>query len=100
VGSPAARTLEFYDVRTHEGLHTISGLTPQPHEISWDRNRRRAYITHTYRAGGYRTPNPKGHEISVVDVDRMEVADIISTTPYFAPHGIAVEHLPALSIPA
>jgi DNA-binding beta-propeller fold protein YncE len=91
VGSPTSRSLERYDATTHARLATIPDLIAQPHEIAWDPIRRRAYVTHTYRAGAYGGANPKAHEITAIDVDDMTIIGVIDTAPYYAPHDVAVD---------
>jgi DNA-binding beta-propeller fold protein YncE len=90
VCSPTSRTIEFFDVTTGRTRKVIRDVTAQPHEAGWDPARRRAYVTHPYRAGAYES-SPKGHEISIVDVDNFEVVAVIDIAPYFAPHDIAVD---------
>jgi DNA-binding beta-propeller fold protein YncE len=88
--SPTARSVEFFDAHGHGRVDGITGLIAQPHEIGWDPVARMAYLTHTYRDGAYGGPHPKGHEISVIDVDRRKLVRVIDTAPYYAPHDIAV----------
>jgi DNA-binding beta-propeller fold protein YncE len=90
VCSPTSRTIEFFDPATGSTRKVISNVIAQPHEAGWDRTRRRAYVTHPYRAGAYAS-FPKGHEISVIDVDNFEIIAVIDIAPYFAPHDIAVD---------
>jgi DNA-binding beta-propeller fold protein YncE len=90
VCSPTSRTIEFFDVATGSTRKVIPDVIAQPHEVDWDRNRRRAYVTHPYRAGAYASI-PKGHEISIVDVDNFEIVAVIDIAPFFAPHDIAVD---------
>lgn len=54
----------------------------------FDAGRRLIYTTHTYRKGGYGEPQEKGHELSVIDVDRQQITDVIDIAPYFAPHDV------------
>jgi DNA-binding beta-propeller fold protein YncE len=90
VCSPTSRTIEFFDVATGSSRKVISNVIAQPHEVAWDPARRRAYVTHPYRAGAYAS-FPKGHEISIIGVDHFEVVSVIDIAPYFAPHDIAVD---------
>ena len=90
VCSPTSRTIEFFDVATGSTRKVIPDVIAQPHEVDWDRNRRRAYVTHPYRAGAYASI-PKGHEISIVDVDNFEILAVIDIAPFFAPHDICVD---------
>jgi DNA-binding beta-propeller fold protein YncE len=90
VCSPTSRTIEFFDVATGRTRKVIRDVIAQPHEADWDRTRRRAYVTHPYRAGAYESI-PKGHEISIIDVDDFEIVGVIDIMPFFAPHDIAVD---------
>jgi DNA-binding beta-propeller fold protein YncE len=90
VCSPTSRTIEFFDVTRGSTRHVIPDVIAQPHEVEWDQTRRRAYVTHPYRAGAYAS-FPKGHEISIIDVDKFEIVAVIDIAPYFAPHDIAVD---------
>jgi DNA-binding beta-propeller fold protein YncE len=44
-------------------------------------------MTSTYRSGVYGSTD-RSHEITVIDVDRREVADVIDISPFVAPHDI------------
>jgi DNA-binding beta-propeller fold protein YncE len=90
VCSPTSRTIEFFDLATGTTRNVIPDVIAQPHEVDWDRTRRRAYVTHPYRAGAYAS-FPKGHEISIIDVDDFKIIAVIDIAPYFAPHDIAVD---------
>lgn len=96
VSSSTAKNLDFFDLDTGHKLDTITDLIAEPHEVAYDEGRRRAYIAHTYREGVYDQAVPKGHEISVVDVDAHAVAAVIDTAPYYAPHDI--EYDPQLDL--
>jgi DNA-binding beta-propeller fold protein YncE len=87
VGSSPYRVLDFFNAGTGDKLGRISDMVAEPHEIATDEARRRMYVTHTYRSGGYKVGAP-GHEISVVDVDARSVVDVIDISPYIAPHDI------------
>ncbi|WP_236792126.1 YncE family protein [Amycolatopsis sp. GM8] len=96
VSSSTAKNLDFFDLRTGEKLDTITDLIAEPHEMAYDARRRRAYIAHTYREGVYDQDVPKGHEITVVDVDTHRVEKVIDAAPYYAPHD--VEYDPELDL--
>jgi YVTN family beta-propeller protein len=88
VASQMGQKLDFFDVPSLERLTSIDDLIAQPHEMAYDPARRLAYLTHTYREGAYGEGKPKGHELSVIDVDRREVVDVIDIAPYGGPHDI------------
>jgi DNA-binding beta-propeller fold protein YncE len=88
VASQFGQKLDFFDAVTLEKLQTIEGLIAQPHEIAWDPNRRLAYLTHTYRAGGYGEDKGAAHELSVIDPDARAIVDVIDIAPYQGPHDI------------
>lgn len=88
VASQFGQKLDFFDPRSLEKLATVEDLIAQPHEIVWDPRRRLAYMTHTYRAGGYGEDQPKGHELSVIDPDSRAVVDTIDIAPFVAPHDV------------
>lgn len=88
VASQFAQKLDFFDADSLEKIATIEDLIAQPHEIAFDARRRRAYICHTYRSGGYGEGRPKGHEISVVDVDAHRITATIDILPYEAAHDV------------
>lgn len=83
--------LDLFDVTTLEKLATIDDLIAQPHEITWDPGRRRAYLAHTYRAGAYGEGTEKAHELSVVDPDRRVIEAVIDISPYMGPHDVEFE---------
>jgi DNA-binding beta-propeller fold protein YncE len=53
-----------------------------------DERRRVAYISHTYRTGGYIKHGEQAHEISVIDVNSRSIADVIDLAPFAGPHDI------------
>ncbi len=81
-------TVDFFDVASGEKLGRVDGLTAEPHELTWDRGRRRAYLSHTYRSGFYNGAGEKGHEISAIDVDAMVLLSVYDVAPYISPHGV------------
>lgn len=88
VASQMGQKLDFFDVPSLDLLASIDDLIAQPHEMAYDPARRLAYLTHTYREGAYGENKPKGHELSVIDVDRREVVDVIDISPYGGPHDV------------
>ncbi|MFC5947557.1 YncE family protein [Pseudonocardia lutea] len=96
VSSSTAKNLDFFDLSTGQKIATLTDLIAEPHEMVFDAGRRRAYIAHTYREGVYDQDVPKGHEITVVDVDSHTVEKVIDITPYYAPHD--VEYDPELDL--
>jgi DNA-binding beta-propeller fold protein YncE len=88
VASQMGQKLDFFDVPSLERLATIDDLIAQPHEMAYDPGRRLAYLTHTYREGAYGEGKPKGHELSVIDVDRRKVVDTIDIGPWSGPHDV------------
>lgn len=88
VASQMGQKLDFFDVPSLERLASIDDLIAQPHEMAYDPARRLAYLTHTYREGAYGEGKPKGHELSVIDVDRREVVDVIDISPWTGPHDV------------
>ena len=88
VASQMGQKLDFFDAPSLERLAAIDDLIAQPHEMAYDPARRLAYLTHTYREGAYGEGKPKGHELSVIDVDRREVVDVIDIGPWSGPHDI------------
>jgi DNA-binding beta-propeller fold protein YncE len=88
VSSQMGQKLDFFDVPSLERVATIDDLIAQPHEMAYDPGRRLAYLTHTYREGAYGENKPKGHELSVIDVDRREVVDVIDISPWGGPHDV------------
>ncbi len=88
VSSQMGQKLDFFDVPSLERMATIDDLIAQPHEMTYDPGRRLAYLTHTYREGAYGEGKPKGHELSVIDVDRREVVDVIDIAPFGGPHDV------------
>ena len=88
VGSQFAQVLDFFDVETFERVGRIENVLAQPHEMVFDPARRLVYLTHTYRAGAYGEAQPKGHEVSVIDVDAQQIVDMIDIAPFIAPHDI------------
>ncbi|WP_167042296.1 hypothetical protein [Salinibacterium sp. ZJ454] len=83
--------VEFLDGDTYASIGRLTGLVEQPHEMAWDAGRRRLYITHTYRRGGYGEAQEKAHEISVLDPDGIDVEAVIDISPFRAPHDIAFD---------
>jgi DNA-binding beta-propeller fold protein YncE len=96
VSSSTAKNLDFFETQTGRKIGTITDLLAEPHEITYDAKRRRAYIAHTYRHGVYDQDVPKSHEITVVDVDARVVETVVDTAPYYAPHD--VEYDPELDL--
>jgi DNA-binding beta-propeller fold protein YncE len=88
VASQMGQKLDFFDAASLDRLASIDDLIAQPHEMAYDPARRLAYLTHTYREGAYGENKPKGHELSVIDVDRHEVVDVIDIAPYGGPHDV------------
>jgi DNA-binding beta-propeller fold protein YncE len=88
VASQMGQKLDFFDVPSLDRLASIDDLIAQPHEMAYDPARRVAYLTHTYREGAYGEGKPKGHELSVIDVDRREVVDVIDISPWGGPHDV------------
>lgn len=82
------RSVDFFDYGGGEHLGTVTGLIAQPHELAADSERRRLFLSHTYRAGAYNSGGAPGHEISIIDVDTQSVVDVIDTHPFVAPHGL------------
>lgn len=88
VASVTRGVLDFFESATGAHLARIDGLVAQPHEIAADHERRLAYIAHTYREGGYSRHGAPAHEISVVDVDRRAVHQVVDISPFVAPHDV------------
>lgn len=82
-------TLQFFDLATGRLLKEVPTLQ-RPHEIVLDRQRNLAYVSISYRDGhlyNYKTPS---HEIQVIDLDKMQIAETIDLTPHWGPHGMAL----------
>ena len=93
VASTSCRLMDLFATDTWEHLGRISEMVAEPHEITSDESRRLLYVAHTYRSGGYQSDTATGHEISVVEVDRPAVVDVIDIHPFISPHDI--EYSPA-----
>lgn len=88
VASQFGCKVDFFDGETYEKLSTIDDVIAQPHEMTFDSNRRLVYLAHTYRWGAYGEENPKGHEISVIDPDSRAIVDVIDLSPFRGPHDV------------
>jgi DNA-binding beta-propeller fold protein YncE len=88
VASSPHRVLDLFDTVTGEKVGRVSDLVAEPHEMAPDQGRGVVYIAHTYRAGGYDQGQEPAREISVVDVDRRAVVDVIDLSPFISPHDI------------
>jgi len=88
VASSTQRVLDLFATDTWEHLGRVSDLIAEPHEIATDERRRLLYIVHTWRGGAYMTGNEPAYEMSVVDVDRRAVVDVIDLHPFASPHDV------------
>lgn len=88
VASSTQRVLDLFATDTWEHLGRISNLIAEPHEIATDERRRLLYIVHTWRGGAYMTGNEPAYEMSVVDVDRRAVVDVVDLHPFASPHDV------------
>ena len=89
VGSIRERSITFFDGDTLERLGEIEHVIPEPHEIAVDSARRRAFVAHTYREGAYDEKFERGHEISIVDVDRRMIVRVIDILPFRGAHDLS-----------
>ena len=78
--------VDFYDTTSGERLARVEGLLAEPHEMTFDQRRRRIYVSHTYRSGFSNGEGGKGHDISVIDVDRRSLVSVFDISPLIAPH--------------
>lgn len=88
VASVPGQCVDFFDTRSWEKVARIENLVAQPHEMTYDARRGRAYLTHYRRSGGYASPTEQGHEITVIDVERRSIERIVDIAPFVAPHDI------------
>lgn len=88
VASSTERVLDLFATDTWEHLGRVDGLIAEPHEIAADKRRRLLYIVHTWRGGAYMTGHEPANEMSVVDVDRRAVVDVVDLHPFASPHDV------------
>jgi DNA-binding beta-propeller fold protein YncE len=81
--------VRFFDPRTFTELSKIP-LPANPHDFALSPDSRFAYVP-IYGDGVYgRNPHP-GHEVYIIDLASRQVAGVIDTSPYLAPHAIQVD---------
>ncbi|WP_433656236.1 YncE family protein [Nocardia sp. CA-128927] len=83
-------TLSFFDLTTHTRRAQLDVL-PQGHELCFDPRTRLLYASHTYRAGIWLAHEAESHEITIVDVDRHEIVEVLDISPEHAPHGLHID---------
>lgn len=88
VASSTERVLDLFATDSWEHLGRVSDLIAEPHEIAADERRRLLYIVHTWRGGAYMTGHEPAYEMSVVDVDRRAVVDVVDLHPFASPHDV------------
>ncbi len=87
---PNQAAVQFYDMATGNLLKELPTLR-LPHEVVIDRQRGLAYVSITYRAGGYNNYETPSNEFQIVDLDKMEIIDTFDVSPHWAPHGMALD---------
>lgn len=90
VVSQSGCTLHFFDLASGRPSDVLP-MVPEPHELRFDGQRRRVYVSHTYRSGFFFSHDEKSHEISVVDVDSHELVEVVDVAPEDAPHALALD---------
>ncbi|KAJ4296719.1 hypothetical protein N0V90_006767 [Kalmusia sp. IMI 367209] len=86
--SQAGCSLSFFSLTSGARVLHISNLTAQPHEVAYDSESKRLFISHTYEYGFYNKHGAYAHYISVFDIENQAVSRIIDTSPYRGPHGV------------
>jgi DNA-binding beta-propeller fold protein YncE len=89
--SPSGHTLNFFDLSSGERTAQVTGLVAEPHELCYDEKRNLIYVSHAYRHGHFWVHADNSHEITIVDPEKKEIADIIDIKPYLAPHGLVLD---------
>ncbi|MFQ6330141.1 YncE family protein [Nocardia sp. CWNU-33] len=82
--------LSFFDLSTRTRTARID-ILPEGHELRFDPSSRLLYASHTYRSGHWPAHAAESHEITVVDVDTHDVADVIDPSPEHAPHELLLD---------
>jgi DNA-binding beta-propeller fold protein YncE len=86
--SQSGCSLSFFNLTSGERVLHITNLRNQPHEIAYDTQTKRLFISHTYEYGFYNKHGNYAHHISVFDVKKQAVVHVIDLSPYRGPHGI------------
>ncbi|KAH6632919.1 cytochrome cd1-nitrite reductase-like protein [Boeremia exigua] len=86
--SQAGCSLSFFNLITCECVLHITNLRAQPHELAYDAQTKRLFISHTYKYGFYNKHGEYAHHISVFDVKKKAVVQVIDLSPYRGPHGV------------
>jgi DNA-binding beta-propeller fold protein YncE len=86
--SQAGCSLSFFNLTSGERVLHVTNLEAQPHEIAYDAQTKRLFISHTYEYGFYNKHGDYAHHISVFDVRKQAVVHLIDLLPYRGPHGI------------
>lgn len=86
--SQAGCSLSFFNLTSGERVLHVTDLRAQPHEVAYDTQSKRLFISHTYEYGFYNKHGDYAHHISVFDVEKQAVVHVIDLSPYRGPHGI------------
>jgi hypothetical protein len=81
-----ANKLRFYDPSLAE-MKALDGPEPCVHELALTADRRTAFVP-LYGDGIYGNNKRPNNKVLVVDLVRMEIADMIALGEYTAPHGM------------
>ncbi|MCD9194565.1 surface layer protein [Streptomyces albireticuli] len=90
VVSQSGPTVTFFDAVTHERLAVLD-VPAQPHELCFDAARRRLYCAGTYVSGYYHAHQGRARDLTVIDVDTLEIVKVVDLAPDHAPHGLALD---------
>ena len=80
---------EFRDADTHIRLARIE-LPARPHELVVAPDKKTAYVS-IYGDGIYGNNTHPGHQVAVIDLAGRKLVGYIDVSPFFAPHGMALD---------
>ncbi len=79
--------IEFVDPVTKKSIKRLN-MPARPHELVVTPDHKLAYVT-IYGDGIYGNNVHRGHQLDVIDLQRMEKVDQVDLSPWQAPHGLA-----------